>query len=134
MKGWRPSASQRLETGSGSFKRTYCCRTSDQSPCLFPRSSVPGLMTRGLVRGQGSPFSRSSGSAAAESDKWRPSVRDLKTAPALRLLHETGGPRNEDRRNDKQPGVNKQPLRRRGAFKAGSGSKKGKGVGLWGVA
>jgi hypothetical protein len=49
MKGWRPSAWPKLETGSGLVKRAYSCRTSDRLACLFQRSSVPGRMTRGSV-------------------------------------------------------------------------------------
>ena len=79
MKGWRPSACQGSTPDRAFFKRAFSCWTSDRSACLFPRGSAPrpGLMTRGSMD-PGFPFSRSIGSAAAESDKRRPSVRDLK--------------------------------------------------------
>jgi hypothetical protein len=53
--------------------------------------------------------------AAAESDKWRPCVSQrrksaTKMAPALYFLEKTGGPRNEDRRTDKEPKTNTQRL------------------------
>jgi hypothetical protein len=38
-------------------------------------------------------------------------IRDGKPAPALHVLHETGGTRGEDRRNDTQANANKQGLR-----------------------
>jgi hypothetical protein len=34
----------------------------------------------------------------------------IETAPALHLLEETGGPRNEDKRNDEQPKANEHRL------------------------
>ena len=75
MKGWRPSANQRLEPDRALFKRTYSCRTSDRSACLFLPSSVGGEVP---------PCSRSIRLAVARSAKWRPSVRDRNGAsPSL---------------------------------------------------
>jgi hypothetical protein len=103
MKGWRPSAWLGLETGSGSFKRTYSCRTSDRSRCLF--SPVLGLLPCGrrvslsaLIRRRGRQVGRR-----------RPSVCDQKTAPALRLVHETW-------RNGRRRPKERQPARTRSAF------------------
>jgi len=56
----------------------------------------------------GLPFSRSSGAAAGRSGgKGAHASAILKTAPALHLPHETGGPRNEDER-ERRRGANKQ--------------------------
>jgi hypothetical protein len=72
------------------------------------------------------PFPRSSGSAAGRSGKPRSNVRDLKTAPALRLLHQIGGTGNEDRRIDETTGGDTQSRR---LFEAGTGFKKNNVVG-----
>jgi hypothetical protein len=47
MKGWRPSAIQGLETGSGSSPRGRILAGHRIDRPVFARSSVPGFMTRG---------------------------------------------------------------------------------------
>jgi hypothetical protein len=113
----------RLSKGSKPVRallRANSCRTSDRSACLFPQGL--GLMTR-------APWTPDSlfafiGSAAAESDKRRPSVRDHETAPALHLLEQAGGTENEDRRNDDKPEANTPILPRRLKPNRASKSKK----------
>ena len=68
MKGWRPSAIQKLETGSGSFEAGVFLPDVGSIARFFRGSSVPGLITRGCSVDAGVAFSCSSGSAAAKSD------------------------------------------------------------------
>ena len=93
MKGWRPSACPiGPKTGSGLVKRAYSCRTSDRSACLFRGSSVPGLMTRGLVLDAGFPFRAQSGSAADRSGRNRAQASaTMKRRQPFTHLHETAG-------------------------------------------
>ena len=113
MKGWRQSASRRPEPDRAPLKRTYFCRTSDRSACLFSR-------VLGSPRGTPlAPFVAPLRLAAAESDKCRRTIRDHSMAPALRLPNEAGGTENEDRRTEDEPGANTQLA----AFEAGTGSK-----------
>ena len=120
MKGWRPSAWLKLETGSGLVKRANSCRTSDRSACLF----------RKVPRGPQVPFRVQRGSAADTSGgKGAHASASLKTAPALHLLHETGGPRNEDEK-ERHRGEQAAPtLRPVAAFKAESAHERKKAVG-----
>jgi hypothetical protein len=103
MKGWRPFAWLKLETGSGSFQADAFLPDIGSIALSFPR--VPGLFA---LWTPGFPFSRPRARGRQVGRKWRPSVsqrrvHDRKMAPALRLLHETGGTGNEDKRNDRQP-------------------------------
>ena len=86
MKGWRPSACLSPKPVRA-FKRAYFCRTSDRSSVFIPgpRAFVPWTPGFPLVRAM-----RLCGREVGR--KCRRSVRDHKTAPALRLHHETGGP------------------------------------------
>ena len=70
------------------------------------------------------------GSAAAESDKQRPSVRNHEKAPALHLARKARGTRNENQGNDTETRANGQRRRRAVAScEAGSGAKRKKGPG-----
>jgi len=97
MKGWRPSA-PKARAGSGFFKRTHFCRTSDRSACLFPKFSIPVLMTRGFVNTR-FPFSCSEAPRPA-SRTARVPTRLTKTPSAILKRRQPftcpGGPRNED--------------------------------------
>jgi hypothetical protein len=118
MKGWRPSASK-ARAGSGFFKRTYSCRTSDRSPCLSPGSSVPGL-------DPGMPAGRHSSPvplrlAAAKSDGHGvQAIRDRKAAPALHSLHEAEDP--ETKREGRQT-IQAQRFRGRARSRPEAGAK-----------
>jgi hypothetical protein len=106
MKGWRPSACQRLDPGSGAQAGAFLPDVGSIGLSFSP-SSVPGLMTRlmtrGLVRGcWGSLFAlmRLRGrQGRTEMRAGRP--RD-KTTPALHLLNGSGETGHEDRRTDDQ--------------------------------
>ncbi len=92
--------SQRPETGSG-LLRANSCRTSDRSACLFPRDPGPRPPLRD-PRTVGFPF-RAHRLCGRRVGQIRPSVRDKKKAPALRLLRETEEPETKTRRNDTNP-------------------------------
>ena len=84
--GLAPVRLPRLETGSGSF--------ADE---LLPDIGSIGLSfilgSAGLWPvDAGFPFRATRLRGRRVGRKWRPSVRGLKTAPAFRLPHETGGP------------------------------------------
>jgi hypothetical protein len=92
MKGWRPSAyplaRNRIRLGeAGEFLPDI----GSIGLSFFRKSSGFWSVDAGF------PFSRSSGSAAAESDKRRPSVRDYYGASPS-LAQTPGGTENEDRR------------------------------------
>jgi hypothetical protein len=132
MKGWRPPATQRLETGSGSF----------QADVFLPDIGSIGLSFPLLgSRAHGDPWTarfpdvRAIRLAAAESDKWRPSVSQrresaIEMAPALHLLQETGGPRNEDEKERQTRSEQAAPTLPVAAFKAESAHKRKKAVGV----
>ena len=111
MKGWRPSACPWLETGIGLGKAgvSHAERRIDW-PVFFrevlgPRAHDPGIRGR-----RGSLFALI-GSAAAESDKRRPSVRDHEKAPALHFAClPAGGAENEDEGTDEQLGERATPI------------------------
>ena len=111
MKGWRPSACPiGPKTGSGLVKRAYSCRTSDRSACLFRGSSVPGLMTRGLVLDAGFLFALIRLCGRQVGPKPRPSVRDDEKAPALPHLPEE--PKTKIEGPTMNPGANMPTLPR----------------------
>ena len=60
MKGWRPSAWLKLETGSGSFQAGVFLPDIGSIAVFFRGSSVrvPGLITRGCPVDPGFPFSQ----------------------------------------------------------------------------
>jgi len=108
MKGWRPSAWPRLETGSGSFQAGEFLPDIGSIGLSFSLVLGPRAHGRGRMD-VGSLFALI-GSAADKSDKRRPTVRDLKTAPALHSLAQTaGGTENEDGRTDEQLGQHATP-------------------------
>jgi hypothetical protein len=101
MKGWRPSAKPKARPRIGLLKRTYSCRTSDRSACLFPWGSVSWLFTGDAPRTTKFPRvtaqsgSRPPGRAEmAPKRLTRTRIRDCKGASPS-LARETGGIRKE---------------------------------------
>jgi hypothetical protein len=87
MKGWRPSAIPKGSKPVRALLRTNSCRTSDRSACLLslgPRAFGPWT--------PGSPFGQRGSAADGSDGNGVQASATTKTAPALRLLHETGGP------------------------------------------
>jgi hypothetical protein len=111
MKGWRPSAAQRLETGWGSFQADLILagHRIDRPvfPLLGPRAHDPGdPWTPGF------PFSRNKARGRQVGRRRRPiashkdAIHDPKRmAPALRLPEKSGRPRNEDEKERQTTGV-----------------------------
>jgi hypothetical protein len=117
MKGSRPSASQRLEPDRALLKRTYSCRTSDRSPCLY-RALIAALHSpsrdgrpsgRPMERGQRGqrprPRARQFLGSALEARgrnvgrKWRPSVRDRNGASPSLAREDRRTPKRNERTN-----------------------------------
>ena len=101
MKGWRPSAWLKLETGSGSLSSGRILAGHRIDRCLFPRvlGPRPRAHNPGMSRGSRVPLfavrlrGRRVGPMASRESA-------IEMAPALHLLHETGGRGNEDKRNN----------------------------------
>ena len=108
-----------LETGSGPL-RANSCRTSDRSACLFQEVPVPGLTC--WIRGRRVPFSRSSGFAAARSDKGAQASAIMKRRQPFTSLER---PRNSRRRQGHtvSPGDGRRHAAR-GLLQGGKGAKK----------
>ena len=102
MKGWRPSAIQRLETGSGSFEAGVFLPDVGSIARFFRGSSVPGLITRGCSVDAGVPFSCSSGSAAAKSDNDAQASATIKRRQPF-TSPETEGPETKAKKTPTTP-------------------------------
>jgi hypothetical protein len=96
MKGWRPSACQGSKPDRPLLKRTQVLPERRIDRPVFIQ--VLGL----LIRGQGSPFSRSEAPQPSSRTDTAPERPRSKTAPVLHLLQETVRPGNEDQRTDTQ--------------------------------
>ena len=129
MKGWRPSAWHKLETGSGLVKRANSCRTSDRSACLFREVLGPGSMTRDVSWTPGSLFALNQAPRPTSRTDRAHASPILETAPALHLPRETGGPRNEDETERQKGRTSSATPARWVAFKAESAHKRKKGCG-----
>jgi hypothetical protein len=88
--GLAPVRLSKGSTPDRAFKRAYFCRTSDRSPCLFSRSSFPGLMT-GDPRTARFPHVRANQARGRQVGANGVQASAIEMAPALHLLHETGG-------------------------------------------
>ena len=84
MKGWRPSAIRRLETGSGYFQAGVFLPGVGSIGLSFPPVPVPGIIAPGTVDA-GFPPVREMRLTAAQSGERRPSVRDLKNGASPSL-------------------------------------------------
>src|SRR5271166_4919574 len=131
MKGWRPSAIRRLETGSGYFQEGVFLPDVGSIGLPFPRVLGPWAHHPG-DRGRRVPAgSRNEASRPPSRTNGAQASAILEMAPALHLLQETGGrKRGPKERQTRQGRTSSAPAAAAPARPEGSSKKKGR----WGSA
>ena len=132
MKGWRPSASEGLEPDRAfSSGRTLAGHQIDRPVFTAPRSPDHG--DPWAARFPHVRFNQARGRQVGQMASMRPRVmspgdeiHDRKMAPALHLLHETGGPRNHNKK-ERHRGEQAAPTLPVSTFKPESPRKRKKG-------
>jgi hypothetical protein len=134
MKGWRPSAIQRLETGSGPFSGRILAGHRIDRPVFFPRllgvrsrAYDPGILTRGSVDSRDSLFAQSGSRPPSRTEMASKRPRSKRRQPFTCVLTlEDLKTKTEGTITSRNERASPAPP---SASKAGSGPEKKKGPG-----